>query len=264
MKRSESIQRLHGVHCCQEALRARRRPLHRLLVRRGRVRPEVEEVVKEASAAGLQVVEVAAEDLGRAAGPGSPAPAVALEAGPLPELDLAALVSGPADPARTPAPRLIALDGVEDPQNVGAIVRVAEASGAAGLILTHRRAPPLGPALARASAGAIEWLPVARVPNLAKALDQLRSDGFWTLGAVPGGGESIFELPARTTDGPLVVLLGAEGRGLRPGVLERVDHPVRIPMAGRVDSLNVATAAAVLMFELWRRGPSTGDSREPR
>jgi 23S rRNA (guanosine2251-2'-O)-methyltransferase len=151
---------------------------------------------------------------------------------------------------------LVALDGVEDPQNVGAIVRVADSAGVDGLILTHRRSPPLGPALARASAGAVEWLPVARVPNLRGALKLLKKEGFWALGAEPEGPVSLFDTPESITRGPLVVVLGSEGKGLRPGVLEEIDHRVRIPMAGRVASLNVATAAAVVLFELLRRDPT--------
>jgi len=216
-------------------------------------------VVRLAETAGIPVVEVEAEALGRGAGPGSPDPVVALEAGPLPELDLAELIQQVGSAGSSNSPRLVALDGVEDPQNVGAIARVAEGAGARGLILTQRRAPPLGPALARASAGAVEWLPVARVPNLPRALKLLKSEGFWTIGAEPEGAEPLFGMPARLTRGPLVVVLGAEGRGLRPGVLEQIDHRVRIPMAGQVASLNVATAAAVVLFELLRRHPTGED-----
>lgn len=260
MTRPSDLQRLHGVHCVLEALRARRRRLDRVLVRRGKRRPEVEEVLRAAEAAGVPVAEVDAAALGRGAGPGSPPQAVALEAGPLPELEWTDLVEAAGHRAGGSAPRLVALDGVEDPQNAGAIVRVAEAAGADGLILTHRRAPPLGPALARASAGAVEWLPVARVPNLRNALKLLKKEGFWTLGAEPEGSVSLFEAPAELTRGPLVVVLGAEGRGLRPGVLDEIDHRVRVPMAGRVASLNVATAAAVVLFELLRRDPARSGS----
>ncbi len=147
----------------------------------------------------------------------------------------------------------MALDGVEDPQNVGAIARVAEACGACGLLLTQRRAPPLGAAVSRASAGAIEWLPTARVPNLGRALNTLKDKGFWVFGCDPKGAEDVFALPGRVVAGDQVVVLGAEGRGLRAGILRVLDHRIRIPMAGRVGSLNVAAAAAVVLFELRRR-----------
>jgi len=128
-------------------------------------------------------------------------------------------------------------------------------------VLTHRHAPPLSPAVSRASAGAIEWLPVARTPNLRRALKWLKENEFWIFGADPEGGRDAFALPPGWRRGRRVLVLGAEGRGLRPGVAEEVDHRVRIPMAGRVASLNVATAAAVLLFEL-ARGP-TGEPQEP-
>ena len=152
----------------------------------------------------------------------------------------------------------VALDGVEDPQNVGAIARVAEAAGASGLILTRRRAPPLGPAVARASAGAIEWLPVARVPNLSRALNQLKNHDFWIFGADPEGDLDVYQLTDRMLAGHRVVVLGAEGAGLRPGVVRVLDHRLCIPLAGRVGSLNVSAAAAVVLFEMGRRSRHKG------
>jgi 23S rRNA (guanosine2251-2'-O)-methyltransferase len=239
---------LYGLHPVAEALAAGRRALHRLRVRKGRGGPELARVVALAEAAGVPVEEQPEPEFRR----GLPADAndqgVALEAGPLPLVALDALARLAGD-----AGRLVALDGVEDPQNVGAVVRVAEAAGASGLILTERRAPPLGPALARASAGAIERLPVARVGNLASALDALREAGFWIFGADPEAPDSLFSLPDRIFAGAACLVLGAEGRGLRPVVLDRVDHRVRVPMSGRIASLNVATAAAVVLFEWVRR-----------
>jgi 23S rRNA (guanosine2251-2'-O)-methyltransferase len=232
----------------REALRARRRPLHRLRLREADPRPALAELAALAAAAGVAVEEVGVGELARAAGPGVAHQGVVLRCGPLPEATLEELAgSGP--PPRT----LVALDGVEDPQNLGAIARVAEAAGAAGLLLTRRRAPPLGAAVARASAGAIEWLPVARVVNLTRALRELQERGFWIFGAQPASGDDLFSLGERVVRGNRVVLLGAEGRGLREGIERVVDHWVRIPMAGQVASLNVSTAAAIVLFELARR-----------
>jgi 23S rRNA (guanosine2251-2'-O)-methyltransferase len=121
------------------------------------------------------------------------------------------------------------------------------------MVLSKRRAPPLSPAVARASAGAIEWLPVARVTNLARAIQYLKSEGFWVVGADPSATESLYEVPDRVLQGDLAVVLGAEGRGLRPEVRKLVDHPVRIEMRGQVASLNVSAAGAVLLYELLRR-----------
>jgi 23S rRNA (guanosine2251-2'-O)-methyltransferase len=237
----------------REALRAARRPLHRLVLQPGvrGERPEHTALRRLAERLGVPVVEEKEAP---------PAPGdhqgVRLRAGPLPELGLEALLTGiasPDDAAAPPPVTLVALDGVEDPQNLGAIARVADAAGVAGLVLTDRRAPPLSPAVSRASAGAIEWLPVARVPNLGRALNQLKEQGFWIFGGDLEGDRSLFDLPSRTLPVRRVVVLGAEGRGLRPGIVRALDFRVRIPMAGRVASLNVATAAAVVLFELVRR-----------
>jgi len=175
-----------------------------------------------------------------------------LDAGPLPELSLDELM-GVAEVPRT----LVALDGVEDPQNLGAIARVADATGAAGLLLTQRHAPPLSPAVSRASAGAIEWLPVARVTNLRRALNMLKKKDFWIFGAELEAPLGLFDAPDRLLRGDRVVVLGAEGAGLRPGIREVLDHRIQIPMAGRVASLNVAAAAAVILYELRRRDLAT-------
>lgn len=241
---------LTGSHPVREALRARRRRLHRLVVAAG---GEGESLAGLARDAGVPV-EREEPDSPRSRQGDLPR----LLAGPLPEPSLEELVAGLADGPQL----LVALDGVEDPQNLGAIARVAEAVGAAGLVLTHRHAPPLSPAVSRASAGAIEWLPTARTPNLRRALKWLKENDFWIFGADPEGSQDAFALPARWRTGRRLLVLGAEGRGLRPGVAEEVDHRVRIPMAGRVASLNVATAAAVLLFEL-ARGPVDEPQQPP-
>lgn len=237
------IQLLEGIHPVLEALRARRRRLVRLRLRPG-LKPSEEELLRAAAGAAGLGVETAA-----AAAEAPPGRRVTLEAGPLPEVGLGDLVAAGASP-RT----LVALDGVEDPQNLGAIARVAEAAGVSGMVLTRRRAPPLSPAVSRASAGAIEWLPVARVPNLPRALNTLKQNGFWVFGCDADAGDPLFGLPDRLLRGNRVVVLGAEGRGLGRAVSEALDHRVRIPMAGRVASLNVSAAAAVVLFELARRG----------
>jgi 23S rRNA (guanosine2251-2'-O)-methyltransferase len=229
-------------------LRAERRRFGQLLVRPGASASELGDLVERARALGLSVREADAAELSRDLAPQDRVPAVALDVGPLPLSSLERLCAGSAGTRR-----LVALDGVEDPQNLGAIARVAEAAGVDGLVLTERRSPPLGAAASRASAGALEWLPVARVANLARALESLKSEGFWIVGADAEAGPSLFEVPERVLQGDLVVVLGAEGKGLRPLVRRHVDHPVRIPMEGRVASLNVATASAVILFELLRR-----------
>ena len=243
----EHSERLTGIHPIREALRARRRPLRELRLRapgRG-VHPGLAHLAELAREAGVPVAELEARSAERLASPGAE-----LAAGPLPELELEELLVAPAPPAS----RLwVALDGVEDPQNLGAIARVAEAAGVSALILTRRHAPPLSAAVSRASAGAIEWLPVARVSNLSRCLETLQKEGFWSLGADPAGDTFLYGLPEALATGDRVLVLGAEGRGMRPGVAARIDCRVSIPLGGHVESLNVSAAAAVLLFELRRR-----------
>jgi 23S rRNA (guanosine2251-2'-O)-methyltransferase len=235
------------VHPVLEALRASRRDLHRLLVEANSRRGPLREILTAAEAAQVPVEIVDPGELRSGGERGNPQ-RVALDAGPIPEMSLDELVGQRVAPCL-----LVMLDGVEDPQNLGAIARVAEAAGAQGLLLGRRRAPPLSPAASRASAGALEWLPVARVGNLTRAVDQLKGQGFWAVGADPSAADSLFEVAPKLFAGDLLVVLGAEGRGIRPGVKASLDHLVRIPTVGRVNSLNVSTAGAVVLFELMRR-----------
>jgi len=236
-----------GFHPVREALRARRRPLLGLRVRQGLRHKGLPEIAELARQAGLEPRELPPADLERGVPDGLRGQGLVLEAGPLPAVDCLELLDGPAPH------RLVVLDGVEDPRNLGAIARVAEASGCAGLVQAARGAPPLGAVASRASAGAIEHLPVARVSNLARSLRLLQDAGVWLVGADAAGGDDLFATDDRMWGGDLAVVLGAEGRGLRPGIAQLLDHRIRIPMAGRVGSLNVSTAAAVVLFEALRR-----------
>lgn len=146
---------------------------------------------------------------------------------------------------------LVALDEVNDPQNLGAVIRAAEAAGASALIATKRRGAPLTSAVVRASAGASEFLPLCFVGNLRSALESLKSLGYWIVGTAPGGeARSLFETDLPD---PLVLVLGSESRGLRRLTEETCDLIVRIPMSGSIQSLNVSQSAAVVLFEFARQ-----------
>jgi 23S rRNA (guanosine2251-2'-O)-methyltransferase len=143
------------------------------------------------------------------------------------------------------APFLVALDQVQDPQNLGAIARSAECAGADGLIFPERRAAEVTPAVCKASAGAVEHLPIAQVRNLADFLGAAKSRGLWCYGAE---GEAKLDYRQVDFSGGLVLVLGSEGRGLRPRVAGACDGLVSLPLRGRVESLSVGAAAAVLLY----------------
>jgi 23S rRNA (guanosine2251-2'-O)-methyltransferase len=148
---------------------------------------------------------------------------------------------------RAPDPVLVALDEVTDPQNLGAVCRTAECTGATGVILPERRSAEVTPAVCKASAGAVEHLAVARVRNLADFLADAKAAGCWSYGAAASA-----RTPYRSVDwrGGVVLVLGAEGKGLRPRVAAACDDLVSLPLRGRVESLNVSATAAVLLYAI--------------
>jgi 23S rRNA (guanosine2251-2'-O)-methyltransferase len=151
---------------------------------------------------------------------------------------------------------IIALDQVQDPQNLGSICRTAECAGAAGLVIPERRAAEVTPAACKASAGAVEHLRVARVRNLADFLAEARAAGFWCYGASALGdpeGRTPVSYDAPTYDGGVVLVLGSEGRGLRPRVAAACDELVALPLRGHVRSLGVGAAAGALLYEILQR-----------
>ena len=160
--------------------------------------------------------------------------------------------AGPGELLAGTDPFLLALDQVQDPQNLGALCRTAECAGLTGVVILERRAADVTPAVCKASAGAVEHLRVARVRNLADFLGEAKRGGCWCYGAAAGA-----PTPYREPDyrGGAVLVLGGEGRGLRPRVAAACDVLVALPLRGRIDSLNVSAAGAVLMYEgLQRRG----------
>ncbi len=149
-----------------------------------------------------------------------------------------------------PMPFLVLLDEVEDPQNLGAILRSAECAGAHGVVLPERRSAGLTETVSEVSAGALEHLKVARVSNLVQTMEGLREQGLWLVGAEGGGDGMFWEFDYNQ---PVAVVLGSEGRGLRPLVRKTCDRVLSIPMGGQVNSLNVGAAASVFFFEVLRQ-----------
>jgi 23S rRNA (guanosine2251-2'-O)-methyltransferase len=185
---------------------------------------------------------VAAQEIERRAG--SPDhQGVCADAGAYPYVDAVELLT-------LQDPFIVVLDELQDPQNLGAICRTAESAGATGLVIAERRAAHVTPAVAKASAGAVEHLRIARVRNLADFLADAKAAGCWCYGA-DGAGPTAYDEPDYR--GGVVLVLGGEDSGLRPRVAQSCDALVRVPQHGRVQSLNASAAAAVLMYEIVQR-----------
>ena len=163
------------------------------------------------------------------------------------EADLDDIVRAASERAETPL--ILVLDEIEDPQNVGALLRTAECAGAHGAILLKHHSPPLGSTVAKASAGASLHLPVARVANLSQTIDRLKDQGLWIIGTDAGADKTIYE---HDFSGPVAIVVGNEGRGMRRLVKEKCDVLLRIPLYGRIESLNASVAGALVLFEAAR------------
>lgn len=238
---------LAGPRVVLEALRAARRPLRRIHLARREQGGIIGAILRLARGLAVPVEVRPRADLDRLAA-GASHQGIVAEVGRFPYAAAEDIVL---QALRAPEGAfVVVLDGIQDPQNLGAILRTAEAAGVHGLILPRDRAVAVTAAVARASAGATEHLAVARVTNLAAFLDWCKRQGVWVVGADPGGGRLVYAVDLR---GPLALVIGAEGQGLRPLVQSRCDFLVRIPISGRVASLNASCAAAVCMFEVVRQ-----------
>lgn len=238
-----------GRHAVAALLASAPGDVRRVLVAAGRRSPELQALAQRAQATGVRVERVPAAALRRRAqalGVGGSASVAAERRSPAAagEDTLSASLAALAEPF------LVALDGVEDPRNLGACLRTAEAAGVDAVLLPRRRSAPLSGVAAKAASGALAHLRVVEVANLARRLAWLRRQGVWLVGGVDAGGADYRDIDYR---GPLAVLVGGEHRGLRRLVRERCDHLVSIPMAGQVASLNVSVALGVLLFEARRQ-----------
>ncbi len=228
-----------GVHPVLEALRARR-PLERVLIARGAGGPRIEEIVALCRELHVPVRFEPREALDRMAGSAVHQGVVALGAAQR-HVDVEDVLDG--------AHMLVVLDGVEDPHNLGAIARTAHAAGADALVVPERRAAGLTETVAKAAAGALEHLPIARVTNVTRTLETLKQRGFWIYG-LDERGDQDYDRVAFTE--PAALVLGGEGKGLHDLVRRHCDFLVRIPLAGQISSLNVSVAAGIVLFE-WKR-----------
>lgn len=232
----------------REALRAGRRRTKRVLIAEGLRQSEaVTEIEALAADAGVEVVYGDRRDLDDMVD-GANHQGVALEAGPYPYADVEGMLALAAE--RGEQPLLLLLDHLQDPQNVGTLLRTADVVGAHGVVIPNRRAAEITPAVVNASAGAVEHLLIAGVTNLAQTIEDLKAQSIWVAGLEDD--ERAQEYDHVDLGLPLALVVGAEGPGLGRLIRERCDFLIKLPMAGHVASLNAATAGSIALYSLWR------------
>ena len=243
-RESSGIEFLYGRNAVLEALRAGRRRFFGLAVARGvRTGGLLSAILAEAQRRRVAVREVERQELDRLS---EGHQGVALQASGYPYQELEVLT------ARVdPQAMFLLLDCVEDPQNLGTLLRTAEAVQVAGVVIPEHRAATVTPAVSNASAGAVEYLPVARVGNLVRAMEALQAAGVWLVGLEDVPEAQIYDQTVWL--GPIALVVGSEGRGMRRLVREHCDILVRLPMAGRINSLNAAVAGSIVLYHAWRR-----------
>jgi 23S rRNA (guanosine2251-2'-O)-methyltransferase len=247
MSAAGSRRRVYGTHAVSEALRAHPDQVQAVFLAEGRKRdPALDEALSRSS---IVAEQRAVATLDRLAEGGRHQGVVAL-VGEYPYRTLEYLLAAANAEGAAPRGPLVVLDQVQDPHNLGAIVRSAYALGSAGVVLPERRAVGVTAAVVRTAAGATEHLPICRVVNLVRALQTLQAAGWWLVGAAGHEGQppEALDLTDR-----VALVLGSEGRGLRPSTAKLCDFRVAIPMAGDLDSLNVSVAAGILLAEAARQ-----------
>lgn len=245
------MDRLTGIHAVREALEAGR-AFDRIVIARGRQDTRVEEIVQMARARNVSVRFEDRSQIDRLADTKEHQGIVGLvaprAAGTIEEIIEAANAAAAAE--RGEKGLIVLLDGVEDPHNLGAIVRTSLAAGAHGVVIPERRAAGLTDTVARASAGALSHLPVAKVTNLARTMEELKEAGYWLVGLDEEGDREYTEVDYLS---PVGIVMGGEGKGLHELTRKRCDFVVKLPTVGPVKSLNVSVAAGVVLFEVVRQ-----------
>jgi len=224
-----------------EVLQSSPQRINKIFIQKERYQKKISEIIQQAKAKKIPYVMVPKQRLDRLAGNHQ---GVVAFLSPKDFSSLDDIMAG------VEVPFLVLLDGVEDPQNLGAIIRTAEGAAVNGIILPERRSVGLTETVSKVSAGALEQVKIARVKNLASTMDDLKKRGLWLVGAEGGRKEYWYEFDYNL---PLGLVLGSEGRGLRPLVRKKCDKILSIPLLGQLSSLNVAAAASVFIFEVVRQ-----------
>lgn len=234
-----------GRNAVREALRSGR-TIQRLFITNDKVQGSLQEIIGLAKDKGIELRRVDDKQLSKYADGVVHQGVVALAA-PVKFADLGEVLP---NWSSDKAPLLILLDGIEDPHNMGAIIRTAECCGATAVLIPKRHTAPINATVAKTSAGALESIPLVQVGNVAQTIEELKKQGFWVLGAHMEGQQTLYQADLTS---PLVLVIGNEGKGLSRLTKERCDFLVTIPMYGRINSLNASVAAAILMYEAVRQ-----------
>jgi 23S rRNA (guanosine2251-2'-O)-methyltransferase len=243
------MDRLTGIHAVKEALEAGR-AFDRIVIARGRQDTRVEEIVQLARGRNVSVRFEDRSQLDRLADSKDHQGVVALAAARAPATLEDILAAANAGAGHGSKGLIVLLDGVEDPHNLGAVIRTALAAGAHGVVIPERRAAGLTDTVARASAGALSHLPVAKVTNLVRTMEELKEAGYWLVGLDEEADKSYTQVDYTS---PVGIVLGGEGQGLHELTRKRCDFVVSLPTSGPVKSLNVSVAAGVVLFEVLRQ-----------
>ncbi len=239
------MERLYGRHAVHECLRAHRRHISKVLMAEGlQAAPILQNIVVLAQAQRVPVT-TAPRDLFDQVSPHSQG--VLLEVDEYPYADFDDIVDG----INGAAPLILILDSLQDPQNFGNLMRTAEAVGASGLVIPERRSASISPAVVNASAGATEHLRIARVVNLARAVDQLKKSEVWV--AALQDDARAQDIYAANLKGALALIVGSEGEGVSRLLRDKADYVVKLPMRGQIESLNASVAGAVALYEIVRQ-----------
>ena len=231
-----------GVHAVYEALVSRRQPLERIHIARDGHSGKIKEILDLARERGVPVRNEERSVLDRMAR-GEVHQGIIAISGEVGYADFEILFKGD-------KPLIVVLDGVEDPHNLGAVIRTAEACGVSGIVVPERHSAPLSATVVKASAGASAHLPVVRVNNLVNAIDEMKERGIWIVGVDPAGTK---DWTGFDYNGPVALVLGGEHKGLRRLVREHCDVLVRLPMLGKIQSLNISVAAGIVLYEVVRQ-----------
>jgi len=239
---------IYGINPVFEALRAEGETLNKIIIAKGKEGAAFQHLRQLARKKGIIVQARPKEALNKLAGTDRHQGVIGLRAASPYSTWGDLLKSTHAEPVRS---LVLILDGIEDPQNLGSLIRTAEACGVRGIVIPKDRAVGVTPAVVKASAGAAAHIPVIRVTNLARTLEELKKEGFWIIGADAQGKKNLYEMKFDMNVG---LVIGSEGKGIRPLLLKKCDFTISIPMKGKVSSLNAAIAGAVILFEILRQG----------